>query len=66
MNAGEGGNAAGRRPYEAPQIRLIELNVMASFPDNCKMDVGTGGFGGAAGSCQQSSSPTVMCLNIGS
>jgi len=40
--------------------------VMASFPDNCKMDVGTGGFGGAAGSCQQSSSPTVMCLNIGS
>jgi len=44
----------------------VELDVMASFPDNCKMDVGTGGFGGAAGSCQQSSQPTVMCMNIGS
>ena len=66
MSTGEGGNAAARHPYAAPQLRLIELNVMASFPDNCKMDVGTGGFGGAAGSCQQSSSPTVMCLNIGS
>jgi hypothetical protein len=66
MSAAKGGNPGGRRAYEAPQIRLIELDVMASFPDNCKMDVGTGGFGGAAGSCQQSSQPTVMCLNIGS
>jgi len=66
MSGGESGNAGGRRPYEPPQIRLIELDVMASFPDNCKMDVGTGGFGGAAGSCQQSSQPTVMCMNIGS
>ena len=46
--------------------RLLELEVMASFPDNCKMDVGSGGFGGAAGSCQQSSQPGVMCLSIGS
>ncbi len=57
---------SGRKPYEAPEIRRVELDVMASFPDNCKMDVGTGGFGGAAGSCQQSSLPTVMCMNIGS
>jgi hypothetical protein len=66
MSGVEGGNVRGRLPYEPPQIRLIELDVMASFPDNCKMDVGTGGFGGAAGSCQQSSQPTVMCMNIGS
>jgi hypothetical protein len=55
-----------REAYVAPTIRRVELDVMASFPDNCKMDVGTGGFGGAAGSCQQSSLPTVMCMNIGS
>ena len=55
-----------RRTYEPPSIRLLELEVMASFPDNCKMDVGSGGFGGAAGSCQQSSQPGVMCLSIGS
>ena len=55
-----------RRPYEKPVVRLVELDVMASFPDNCKMDTGSGGFGGAAGSCQQSSQPTVMCMNIGS
>ena len=55
-----------RRPYEAPQVRMVELDVMASFPDNCKMSVGTGGFGGAIGSCAQSSQPTVMCMNIGS
>ncbi len=60
------GSSSQRRPYAAPGIRLVELDVMASFPDNCKMDVGTGGFGGAAGSCQQSSTPTVMCMNIGS
>lgn len=45
---------------------MVELDVMASFPDNCKMSVGTGGFGGAIGSCAQSSQPTVMCMNIGS
>ena len=55
-----------RRPYQPPAVRLLELEVMASFPDNCKMDVGSGGFGGAAGSCQQSSQPNVMCLSIGS
>jgi hypothetical protein len=55
-----------RRSYEPPSIRVLELEVMASFPDNCKMDVGSGGFGGAAGSCQQSSQPNVMCLSMGS
>jgi len=55
-----------RRAYEAPAVRMVELDVMASFPDNCKMSVGTGGFGGAIGSCGQSSQPTVMCMNIGS
>ena len=35
-----------RRSYEPPALRIVELDVMASFPDNCKMDVGTGGFGG--------------------
>ena len=55
-----------RRTYEPPSVRLIELDVMSRFPDNCKMDVGSGGFGGAAGSCQQSSQPGVMCLSIGS
>lgn len=59
-------DANGKRPYERPAVRLIELDVMASFPDNCKMDTGSGGFGGAAGSCQQSSQPTVMCMAIGS
>jgi hypothetical protein len=62
--AGEGGG--GRRPYARPEIRVVELDVMASFPDNCKMDTGTGGFGGVSGTCQQSSQPTVMCMNIGS
>ncbi|MEM7411658.1 MAG: hypothetical protein AAF430_15620 [Myxococcota bacterium] len=57
---------AKKRPYEAPEIRVVELDVMASFPDNCKMDNLAGGFGGAAGTCAQSSQPTVMCLNIGS
>jgi hypothetical protein len=66
MSSDANGGGGRRRPYEAPRIRLVELDVMASFPDNCKMDVGTGGFGGAAGSCQQSSQPTVMCMNIGS
>ena len=56
----------GRRSYSPPRLRLVELDVMASFPDNCKMDVGTGGFGGSLGSCQQSSTPTVMCMTIGS
>ena len=55
-----------KRKYEPPKLRLVELDVMASFPDNCKMDVGAGGFGGSVGSCQQSSTPTVMCMNIGS
>ncbi len=61
------GSSSQRRPYAAPGIRLVELDVMASFPDNCKTDmVGAGGFGGSVGSCQQSSTPTVMCMNIGS
>lgn len=63
---GSGDGQGGRQRYEAPRIRLVELDVMASFPDNCKMDVGAGGFGGSLGSCQQSSTPTVMCMNIGS
>lgn len=56
----------GRRPYARPEIRVVELDVMASFPDNCKMDTGAGGFGGVSGTCAQSSQPTVMCMNIGS
>lgn len=60
------GDSGARRPYEAPAIRVVELDVMASFPDNCKMDTGSGGFGGVAGTCAQSSQPTVMCMNIGS
>jgi hypothetical protein len=63
---GRGSSFGGKRPYAPPEIRVVELDVMASFPDNCKMDTGTGGFGGASGTCQQSSQPTVMCLNIGS
>ena len=55
-----------KRKYEPPKLRLVELDVMASFPDNCKMDTGTGGFGGVSGTCQSSSQPTVMCLTIGS
>lgn len=55
-----------RRPYGRPAVRVVELDVMASFPDNCKMSTGTGGFGGVTGTCEQSSQPTVMCLNIGS
>ena len=60
------GDSAARRPYERPTLRVVELDVMASFPDNCKMSTGSGGFGGVAGTCEQSSQPTVMCLNIGS
>ena len=55
-----------RRPYARPAVRVVELDVMASFPDNCKMSTGTGGFGGVTGTCEQSSQPTVMCMNIGS
>ena len=55
-----------RQAYSRPEIRVVELDVMASFPENCKMDTGTGGFGGVSGTCQQSSQPGVMCLNIGS
>ncbi len=44
------GSSSERRPYAAPGIRLVELDVMASFPDNCKTDmVGAGGFGGSVG-----------------
>ena len=56
----------GRRPYERPRLRLVELDVMASFPDNCKTQQSGSGFGGAAGSCEASSQPTVMCMTIGS
>ncbi len=55
-----------RRPYARPAVRVVDLDVLASFPDNCKMSTGTGGFGGVTGTCEQSSQPTVMCMNIGS
>jgi hypothetical protein len=55
-----------RRPYSAPTVRLVALDVMASFPQNCKMDVGVGGFGGAAGPCMESTAPRVWCLQNGS
>ena len=58
--------AARRRPYSAPTVRLVELEVMASFPQNCKMDVGVGGFGGASGPCMESMRPRVWCLQTGS
>jgi hypothetical protein len=66
MQAGDGGGERGRRAYSRPSVRVVELDVMASFPDNCKMSTGTGGFGGVTGTCEQSSQPTVMCMNIGS
>lgn len=59
-------NASARRAYAAPSIRLVELDVMASFPQNCKMDVGAGGFGGAAGPCVESTRPRVWCMQSGS
>jgi hypothetical protein len=58
--------SAQRSPYAAPSIRLVELEVMASFPQNCKMDVGVGGFGGAAGPCVESGRPRVWCMQSGS
>ena len=66
MKRKQRGVAGERAPYASPQVRVVELDVMATFPDNCKMDSGSGGFGGVAGTCQQSSQPGVMCLNIGS
>jgi len=60
------GDGNAKRSYERPEIRVVELDVMASFPDNCKTDMSGSGFGGAAGTCEQSSQPTVMCMTLGS
>jgi hypothetical protein len=55
-----------RRAYAAPTVRLVELEVMQSFPQNCKMDVGVGGFGGATGPCVESYQPRIWCMQPGS
>jgi len=66
MSRGREPGAPARRAYERPEIRVVELDVMASFPDNCKTDQGGTGFGGVAGNCLQSSQPNVMCMTLGS
>jgi hypothetical protein len=55
-----------RRSYAAPTVRMLELDVMQSFPQNCKMEIGVGGFGGAAGPCVESGRPRVWCMHSGS
>jgi hypothetical protein len=57
---------ARRRSYAAPMVRILELDVMQSFPQNCKMDVGMGGFGGAGGPCLETQRPRAWCLQTGS
>jgi len=55
-----------RRSYAPPTVRMLELDVMQSFPQNCKMEIGVGGFGGAAGPCVESGRPRVWCMHSGS
>jgi len=56
----------GRRPYNAPDVVHLALDVMVSVPNNCKLSTDNTNGLGAPGPCTQSSQPGVACMNVGS
>ena len=61
-----GESGQGRRPYTAPEITHLMLDVMVSVPNNCKLATDNTNGLGAPGPCTQSSQPGVACMNVGS
>ena len=57
---------SGRRPYTAPDVLHLALDVMVSVPNNCKLATDNTNGLGAPGPCTQSSQPGVACMNVGS
>jgi hypothetical protein len=55
-----------RRPYLRPDVMHLELDVMVSVPNNCKLATDNTNGLGAPGPCTQSSQPGVACMNVGS
>ncbi len=56
----------GRRKYMTPDVTHVELDVMVSVPNNCKLSTDNTNGLGAPGPCTQSSQPGVACMNVGS
>jgi hypothetical protein len=55
-----------RLPYLRPDVTHLELDVMVSVPNNCKLATDNTNGLGAPGPCTQSSQPGVACMNVGS
>lgn len=55
-----------RKKYVTPDVTHVELDVMVSVPNNCKLSTDNTNGLGAPGPCTQSSQPGVACMNIGS
>ncbi len=62
----EKGRERARKPYTAPDVTHLELDILVSVPNNCKLATDNTNGLGAPGPCTQSSQPGVACMNVGS
>lgn len=63
---GEKKNQRSRKRYVPPDVKHLELDIMVSVPNNCKLATDNTNGLGAPGACTQSSQPGVACMNVGS